>query len=205
VATTLNRYAAPVPSAISVNMLSRRLTSEAQPRWKNGNPPHSTTGVASASCTQIAVRPDSSFWSGVPGISSEIMKATIGAVITRLTPNRRVMSTSSGFTSSPAVTTRGSRAIPQIGQLPGAVRTISGCIGHTYSVPAATGGSGSAGFVGAAYLAGSARNRSWHFWLQNQYVVPSCSADPPFARPGVTVMPQTGSFVLASCSCRACV
>ena len=29
---------------------------------------------------------------------------------------------------------RGSRAMPQIGQLPGASRTISGCIGHVYSI-----------------------------------------------------------------------
>jgi hypothetical protein len=32
--------------AISVNMFGLRLTAEAQPRSKNGQPPHSTTGVA---------------------------------------------------------------------------------------------------------------------------------------------------------------
>ena len=44
--------------------------------------------------------------------------------------NRRVMSSSSGFGSSSAVIVRGSSAMPQIGQAPGASRTISGCIGQ---------------------------------------------------------------------------
>ena len=35
-----------MPSAISVNMLRLRVTSDAQPRTKNGQPAHSTTGVA---------------------------------------------------------------------------------------------------------------------------------------------------------------
>jgi hypothetical protein len=43
------------------------------------------------------------------------------------------MSMSSGFLSS-IVTVRGSSAMPQIGQLPGASRTISGCIGQVHSV-----------------------------------------------------------------------
>ena len=47
-----------------------------------------------------------------------------GAVSARLIQNRRVMSRSSGLSSSRAMT-RGSRAIPQIGQLPGPSRTIS--------------------------------------------------------------------------------
>ena len=36
-----------MPSAISVNMLSRRFFSDSQPRLKNGAPPHKTTGVDS--------------------------------------------------------------------------------------------------------------------------------------------------------------
>ena len=43
---------------------------------------------------------------------------------------RRVMSTSSGLGPSSAVATIGSSAMPQIGQVPGASRTISGCIGQ---------------------------------------------------------------------------
>ena len=56
VATTLKPYAAPTPSAISVNMFRWRLTTDAQPRSKNGQPPHSTTGVASASSIQFSAR-----------------------------------------------------------------------------------------------------------------------------------------------------
>jgi hypothetical protein len=42
-----------VPSAISVNMLRWRLTTDAQPRWKNGQPAHSTTGVAKTNWIQL--------------------------------------------------------------------------------------------------------------------------------------------------------
>ena len=38
-----------MPIAINVNMLVLRLTTEAHPRWKNGQPPQSTTGEASSS------------------------------------------------------------------------------------------------------------------------------------------------------------
>src|SRR5258706_1703014 len=47
------------------------------------------------------------------------------------------------------------------------------------------------------YFDGFAMNLSRHEGLQNQYVVPACSALPPAARPGVTSMPQTGSFTLS--------
>jgi hypothetical protein len=47
--------------------------------------------------------------------------------------NRRIISTSSGLASSSKVTVFGSSAMPQIGQLPGSERTISGCMGQTYS------------------------------------------------------------------------
>jgi hypothetical protein len=43
---------------------------------------------------------------------------------------RRRMSRSSGFSSGSAVATRGSSAMPQIGQCPGVSRTICGCIGQ---------------------------------------------------------------------------
>jgi len=59
---------------------------------------------------------------------------TTGMVKTTLIQNRRVMPASSGFCSSSAETTLGSSAMPQIGQLPGSLRTISVCMGHTYSV-----------------------------------------------------------------------
>ncbi len=62
--------------------------------------------------------------------------ASSGAVRTTLTQKRRVMSRSSGFSSTAAVTVRGSSAIPQIGHDPGPGRTICGCIGQVYSVRA---------------------------------------------------------------------
>jgi len=76
------------------------------------------------------------------------------------------MSRSSGFASSVAVTTRGSSAMPQIGQLPGPSRMISGCIGQVQLIAAGAGaGIGPAGCAtGAAEpernLVGSAANRS---------------------------------------------
>jgi hypothetical protein len=118
---------------MSVNMLSWRVTIDLHPRSKNGHPPQITTGVASANSIQFRSRWPVSVPSGSPGSSSEIMNTRIGTV--RISParNRRVMSSSSGLRSF-AVTTRGSSAMPQIGQLPGRSRTISGCIGHVQVV-----------------------------------------------------------------------
>ncbi len=81
---------------------------------------------------------------GLPGIRSEIISARIGMVKTTEIQNLRLMSLSSGFSSS-VTTLRGSRAIPQIGQLPGSERTISGCIGQVHSTRVA----------GAATVSGS--------------------------------------------------
>ncbi len=106
---------------------------EAQPRWKNGQPPQSTTGVASTSCTQVRRRPESRCDIGAPTTISAMAMNSRGAIKTRLIQNRRVMSTSSGLTSV-VVTVRGSSAMPQMGQKPGSSRTIWGCIGQVYSV-----------------------------------------------------------------------
>ena len=67
------------------------------------------------------------------GIISETINASNGSERTTLIQNLLDMSANSGFVSS-LVTSRGSSAIPQIGQLPGPDRTISGCIGQVYSV-----------------------------------------------------------------------
>ena len=69
-----------------------------------------------------------------PAIMPDISISISGTVSATLIQKRRVMSASSGEGSSPALTTRGSSVIPQIGQLPGSERTICGCIGQTYSV-----------------------------------------------------------------------
>src|SRR3954447_21020928 len=53
VATTENTQATPVPMAIRVNMFSFLVRTDVQPRTKNGQPAHSTTGVARTSCTQV--------------------------------------------------------------------------------------------------------------------------------------------------------
>ena len=66
--------------------------------------------------------------------------ASNGAVSATLIQKRRVISRSSGFSPSCAVTVRGSSAMPQIGQLPGPGRTISGCMGQVYSTRVATTG-----------------------------------------------------------------
>ena len=113
-----------------MNMFNWRLTSEAQPRSKNGSPPQTTTGVASANSTQTKVGPDSQPGKTRPGTISAIESNRSGKVSARLIQNRRVMSASSGSTSASAETVIGSKAIPQIGQDPGRSRLISGCIGQ---------------------------------------------------------------------------
>jgi hypothetical protein len=64
---------------------------------------------------------------------SPMTKASSGSVSTSPIQNRRIIPTSSGSGPSTAPTVRGSSAIPQIGQDPGASRTISGCIGQVHS------------------------------------------------------------------------
>src|SRR5271154_1830349 len=71
---------------------------------------------------------------GLPEIIPDMPKIKTGAVRTTLTQNRRVMDASSGFSSSSITIVRGSRAIPQIGHELGSSPTISGCIGHVYSI-----------------------------------------------------------------------
>ncbi len=128
-----------MPSAISVNMLSRRLTSEVPPRRKNGDPHHSTTGVASANCSQIAARGEISASSAGFAKSAAMARATSGNDRATPTQNRRVISASSGLTVSVADGVVGSRAMPQIGQLPGLSRRICGCIGQVHWAPTAAG------------------------------------------------------------------
>src|SRR5271165_428050 len=122
-------------------MFVLRLTSDAHPRWKNGQPHHRTTGVARRSSSHGSAEDlptltpftDHSPMNECGQIMLPMAIASSGAVSTRLTQKRRVMSRSSELSSS-TVTVRGSSAMPQIGQLPGSDRTISGCIGQVYSV-----------------------------------------------------------------------
>ena len=121
-------------------MFRLRFTIDCQPRTKNGHPPQRITGVLRVSSTQVQIRWEAIFCSGCPGIISPIAAINTGIVRTRLARKRRFMSTSSGFGSSSDEIVLGSRAMPQIGQFPGSLRTISGCIGHTNWVRAAAGG-----------------------------------------------------------------
>ena len=85
------------------------------------------------------------------------------------TQKRRVISASSGLPASPAVGVIGSSAMPQIGQLPGPSRTISGCIGQVHSAPC---GAAVGGGIGSSPTkrSGSATNRSRQRAPQKKYV-----------------------------------
>src|SRR6185437_7612267 len=118
------------PRPISVNMFGARCTIEFQARSKNGQPPHSTTGVASASSIQFFM---GLFTTWPAGVMSTIAKIITRKAGPRLIQNRLDISRSSGFGRSSNVTILGSKAIPQIGQAPGSVDTTSGSIGQMYS------------------------------------------------------------------------
>ena len=122
-----------MPSRINVNMLRLRFTIDCQPRTKNGQPPQSTTGEASPSEIHVTSRGANRLRTGSPGMNSLMASNSKGNVRAVLTQKRRFIPISSAFCSSP-VTMRGSRVMPQIGQLPGASRIICGCIGHVYSI-----------------------------------------------------------------------
>ena len=126
-------------------MFSRRLTTEAQPRRKNGQPHHSTTGVARASSSQTAARGAISAANAAGARSRPIANASSGNDSATPTQNRRVMSRNSGLAASPADGVIGSSAMPQIGQLPGPSRTICGCIGQVHEAAEAPGGAVAAG------------------------------------------------------------
>src|SRR3546814_2223304 len=67
VATRLNRNAIATPKPISVNMLRLRVLSDCHARSKKGQPPHRTTGVASASCAHCALAGSISRSKLIPG------------------------------------------------------------------------------------------------------------------------------------------
>ena len=109
-------------------MFKLRLRSDAQQRANIGQPAHSTTGVASASCSQCASGPESAW--PTPSRWSAITPTSSGSARMALTQNRRRMSRYSALGPSSTVTVFGSSAMPQIGQRPGPTCSISGCIGQ---------------------------------------------------------------------------
>src|SRR4051812_16718475 len=108
-------------------MFGLRFTTDVQKRSRNGHPHQSTTGVASASSSH--------------GISACELKFAIGGIIpsssgmesARPIQKRRVMSRSSGLSSSAEISF-GSSAMPHLGHAPGASEMTSGCIGHVHCV-----------------------------------------------------------------------
>src|SRR4029450_5613388 len=99
--------------AISVNMFSFLVRTEVQARVKKGQPAQSTTGVASASCSQTDTLAGTA--SSIAETSSEpISSTTIGIDSATAIQKRCVMSISSALGPVAVVTVTGSRAIPQI-------------------------------------------------------------------------------------------
>src|SRR5207247_1519518 len=71
--------------------------------------------------------------SASPGSISPIAYANSGSERTADTQRRRSMNRSSVSSADPAVTVRGSSAMPHLGHVPGPIWTTSGCIGQVYS------------------------------------------------------------------------
>ena len=132
VAATLNAYAAPTPSAISVNMFGLPVDDRLPtPRSKNGQPAQSTTGVASDEADPVGhadVEPMPSAWAE-QHVRHRERRTPAGSAPRR---SRTAASCRPARDSAPrrAVIVRGSSAMPQIGHAPGSSRTISGCIGQ---------------------------------------------------------------------------
>src|SRR5262245_19334167 len=134
VATALYPYAAPTPRPIKVNMFGLAFWNDCHMRSKKGHPHQNTTGVASTSPIQFTVDAPSRWLTAASVSMAPIVTRTTGAPRTTPIQKRRVMSTSSGSGLSVRSGTRGSSAMPQIGQAPGPGRTISGCMGQVYSI-----------------------------------------------------------------------
>ena len=123
-------------------MFGLRNFTDAQPRWKNGQPHHSTIGVAKANSIQLPMCGGHDMQPAA--VMRNMEKATSGTPSTTLVQKRQVISRSSGFSSRSQSTVIGSSAMPQIGHAPGASRTISGCMGQVHCV-----------FAGRAGISGS--------------------------------------------------
>jgi hypothetical protein len=200
-AKTLQPNAAAVPRAISVNMFRLRVTSDCQPRTKKGQPPQSTTGRR-----QQELNPDrrgrvdpprqggrdhlahrerkdgdgqDQAHPEPPGHVDQLgARPLVGGERIERLEGHPALGASAGSDLAD-LRVHGTRVYPRVGMAPGGRR----------------------GRRGARNFAGSATNRSRQLGLQNQYVVPACSALPPSASPGVTSMPQTGSITVAAAAC----
>ncbi|MCY1545276.1 hypothetical protein D9M68_812110 [compost metagenome] len=95
-------------------MFGLRLRIDATPRTKNGQPAHRVTGVARINSTQFCVAPCSncSWWAVIANTVTMTVRGNVHQ-------KRREKSLSSGFSSSSSSGITGSKAMPQMGQLPG--------------------------------------------------------------------------------------
>src|SRR5436309_2184742 len=171
-----------MPIAISVNMFGLARTTDSQPRAKNGQPPHSTTGVASASWRRATTRGSIACGAAMPPIA----RPRSGRVSSALHTRRRVIAASSGLSPS-ALTARGSSAMPHTGQEPGSSRTTSGCIGQTYS-PAPGAAVTRMPHDGSRSFPGAAARRTGRLWAYSwpsamQSCKPSHGGEPMLPRP----------------------
>jgi hypothetical protein len=128
-------------------MFRLRFFTERAARSKNGHAAHVQTGVASASSTNTRPRIDMRFPNAFAKDISPMASKTSGTVSAVANQKRRRMSRNSAFSPSSWEGVTGSSAMPQIGQLPGASRTICGCMGHVHCV-----GLGAAGIASSSAM-----------------------------------------------------
>ena len=110
------------------------MTTEAQPRAKNGAPAHSTTGVGERELDPARERPRGEELADAETSPRPSIRAAAAPTAPRRSRSAGVKSTSSGLGASSAAASSGSSAMPQIGQLPGPLRRICGCIGQVQIV-----------------------------------------------------------------------
>ena len=153
------------------------MRSESQARSKKGQPPTSTTGAESASCSSAKVRKPRACCSRIPAAMSPMARASSTSVGGSPHQKRRVMLASSGLGGSSALgrppTTSGSSPMPQMGQGTGDFSRTSGSMGQTQTTSAPGGAAGGAAMAAspgfrARTPAGSAWNFARHFGLQKK-------------------------------------
>ena len=177
-AKRLEPNAAAVPMAISVNMSRSRVTMDCQPARRRASPPQSTTGVASRSLQRGRRRATAA---AAPATISPIAKTQHGNGQDEAHPEPARHVDESG--SAPRRGSAGLGLERHAALRAGAGPTGDGCIGHCRSRRRMAVAGAVAG-AGATNRAGSAMNLARELGLQNQYVVPACSALPPFATQG---------------------
>src|SRR5262249_47521191 len=112
-----------------VNIFGLRFTSDAQKRAKNGQPPHKTTGEASANWRPCRAGGGSGSAMGSPNIASSTTPR-LGAALTQNPGGIERYAGSAASGESFGTKSIGSSAMPHTGHVPGANLITSGCIGQ---------------------------------------------------------------------------